>query len=307
MNAIPRHIRFDTNILITVVLGLGSELTKGTVNVEDNLEDIWSEVFNLKEKPFKSRSGMVFSGSIETDGISKNRKGKKRKKSDDTPNVEDNLEDIWSELFNLKEKPFKSRSGMVFSGSIETDGISVTVCLEDIPSHNKKKNRKGKKRKKSDDTPIIENKKQQKVKPKSKKKPSEYFQDNILKDNHVYIDPNKRDLLYCLGANETFGDSENTTVLIGDWSRSAMKYQVPTKGKGFRDMFKKAGYQKHLKKDSILICHGLLRCKNENYKQMMNGQLVERLWNRDDVATLNIKDVVMNTLLHKVRPVYLRR
>ncbi|KAJ3216905.1 hypothetical protein HK099_005679, partial [Clydaea vesicula] len=199
----------------------------------------------------------------------------------------------------------------------------------DIPSHNEKKNRKGKKRKKSDDTPIIENKKQQKGKPKSKKKPSEYFQDNILKDIHVYIDPNKGDLLYCLGANgkklrytqmqrrhessskkyelirskledknkklqkqdvyerngkieiqcfykyskisKNFGDSENTTVLVGDWSRSALKYQVPTKGKGFRDMFKKAGYQVCLVNEFLTssICPG---CKSRTLEAFKERQ-----------------------------------
>ncbi|KAJ3221067.1 hypothetical protein HK099_003805 [Clydaea vesicula] len=64
------HIRFDTNILIKVVLGLGGKITKGTLNVEDNLEDIWNKLFNLKKKPFKPRNGKVFSGSIETDGVS---------------------------------------------------------------------------------------------------------------------------------------------------------------------------------------------------------------------------------------------
>ncbi|KAJ3218167.1 hypothetical protein HK099_005181, partial [Clydaea vesicula] len=38
-----------------------------------------------------------------------------------------------------------------------------------------------------------------------RKKPekSEYFQDHLedLHSNKVYIDPNKRDLLYCLGSN----------------------------------------------------------------------------------------------------------
>ncbi|KAJ3216404.1 hypothetical protein HK099_005892 [Clydaea vesicula] len=322
-STIPRHIRFDTNILIKAILNLRGQLANGNLSVENDMDYIWNT------------------------------------------------------LFNLKKKPFKSRSGMVFSGCIETDGVSVSICLEDIATHNKKKNRKGKKRKKPDveenepvkKTKNLDKKKTQNESVKKTKKldkkdiPSEYFQENTLKENHVYIDPNKRDLLYCLGSNgeklrytqmqrryetrskkysiirkkleehnvnlyqqNVYGKNGlrnynlpipsrklldpiayhgvNTTVLIGDWSRTAMKYQVPTKGKGFREMFKKSGYQVCLvneyltssicpgcktrslekfkeppnpnpsKNGKVIEIHGLLRCKNENCEQMVNGNAV---------------------------------
>ncbi|KAJ3228237.1 60S ribosomal protein L3 [Clydaea vesicula] len=280
----PRHIRFDTNIVIKVVLGLGSEKTMGTLN--------------------KTLQQTI----------------KKRKKPDDTPNMQTNKE----------EQPKIS-------------------------------------------------------KPKKRDLASEYFQDNILKENHVHIGPNKRDLLYCLGWNdeklrytqmqrrhesrskhyesirrkiendnklltkqdvyekiglknfnlpipprknslfrklklnafintqksdtkfikkfkEKIVSKENTSVLIGDWSRTAMKYQVQQNeqvlGNSLKrqdikslETFKIRQHPNFSKKGKLVTVHGLLCCKNENCKKTLKGVVsLERLWNRDDVATLNLKD-----------------
>ena len=123
-----------------------------------------------------------------------------------------------------------------------------------------------------------------------------------------------------------FGQPSDTTILLGDWSASNMRFHAPCKVKGFRDMFKRAGYDvflvnEHLTSSICPICnersletfrsrpsprpwrrghfqivHGLLRCKSEICQLIVNEQKVNRLWNRDDVATLNIRAVVRETI-----------
>jgi hypothetical protein len=101
---------------------------------------------------------------------------------------------------------------------------------------------------------------------------------------------------------ETFGGPEETFIGIGDWEQSQqMKWKEPTKGKGFRKLFRKAGYQVYLVdeyrtsvacskcrgrdakcekfryvpnprpwKNEFILRHGLLRCNQ-----------CGTLWNRD--------------------------
>jgi hypothetical protein len=53
--------------------------------------------------------------------------------------------------------------------------------------------------------------------------------------------------------------------------------------------------------------HGLLRCQSEKCQLKMNDRIVSRLWNRDDVATLNIKETIEEIIDSGERPVYLSR
>ena len=123
-----------------------------------------------------------------------------------------------------------------------------------------------------------------------------------------------------------FGQPSETTILLGDWNGNHMKFQAPCKVKGFRNMFKRAGYDvflvnEHRTSSICPIClqrsletfryresprpqrkghfqkvHGLLRCNSENCQFSMNDREVFRFWNRDDVATLNIRAVVYETI-----------
>ena len=111
------------------------------------------------------------------------------------------------------------------------------------------------------------------------------------------------------------------------WSKQ-MKFMEPTKGKGFRTLFRKAGYPVYLvdeyrtsarchycksdegicekfrscksprpwKKNETILRHGLLRCKT-----------CGRLWNRDLNGSLNIHKVMVDTISGKDRPAYLKR
>ncbi|KAJ3205034.1 hypothetical protein HK099_000949 [Clydaea vesicula] len=95
-----------------------------------------------------------------------------------------------------------------------------------------------------------------------------------------------------------FGDPTTTCILIGDWSVNSQKCHAPTKGKGFRTMFRRAGYAVHLVNEHKT---------SETCQLNLNGKVVNRLWNRDDLATMNIKSVVMETLQNNEPPTRFRK
>jgi uncharacterized protein YbaR (Trm112 family) len=151
-----------------------------------------------------------------------------------------------------------------------------------------------------------------------------------------FVNTQKSESNFLKNVKKTFGSSSDTTILIGDWSKTSMKFSACTKGKGFRTMFKRAGYKTFLVdeyltssvcpccketnletfkerenpkpwKNNMMKIHGLLRCQSEKCQLKMNDRIVSRLWNRDDVATLNIKETVEEIMDSGERPVYLSR
>jgi transposase len=122
-----------------------------------------------------------------------------------------------------------------------------------------------------------------------------------------------------------FGSGEETIVAIGDWEQHQhRKFKEPIKGKGFRTLFRKAGYEVYLvdefrtscrcsacsgECEKFRICknprpnrsgnilrHGLIKCKT-----------CSRLWNRDTNAASNIWKIAMSAIRGEERPEYLQR
>jgi len=122
-----------------------------------------------------------------------------------------------------------------------------------------------------------------------------------------------------------FGGPEETIVAIGDFEqRKHRKYKEPVKGKGFRTLFRKAGYGVYLVDEFRTSCrcsacsgecetfrlcenprpfrtgsvlrHGLVKCKT-----------CSRLWNRDTNAASNIWKIATSAIRGESRPDYLRR
>jgi hypothetical protein len=148
-----------------------------------------------------------------------------------------------------------------------------------------------------------------------------------------YINKQKSESKFLNEFSEQFGSSESTDVFIGDWdsSRHTLKGQMTTKGIRFRKMFRKYGYKVYLVDEyktskTCPVCfqelecdfkmrknpkfwkrnttplvpvHGLLRCQSEICQQECNSV---RLWNRDDVATMNIRTIVNHTISTGERP-----
>jgi len=128
-----------------------------------------------------------------------------------------------------------------------------------------------------------------------------------------------------------FGNQKETIIAIGDWEQKKnIKYCPPTKGIGFRNLFRKNGYniflvdefntskmnyynhqenEKFRKrinprpwKTDIRLYHGLLRSKS-----VPNGKSEQILVNRDKNGALNIFKIAKYHLKNKERPKYLRR
>ena len=127
-----------------------------------------------------------------------------------------------------------------------------------------------------------------------------------------------------------FGKSEDVIIGIGDFEQiKHRKYKEPVKGKGFRSIFRKAGYQVYLVdefrtscrcnycgeketegkcstfrecknprpwKNNVIFRHGLVKCKT-----------CSRLWNRDTNASLNIHRIIEKEISGLGRPEYLKR
>ena len=115
--------------------------------------------------------------------------------------------------------------------------------------------------------------------------------------------------------NKIFGSPKDTIVCIGDWEqKEQMKFKEATKGKSFRELFRKNGYEVYLvdehktrckcstcegncetfmtrlnpkpyKKGNITV-HGILRCNSCN-----------ELWNRDVNSSINIFKIAANAIL----------
>ena len=79
------------------------------------------------------------------------------------------------------------------------------------------------------------------------------------------------------------------------------------------DVYVRSDNSSHLtpwRRGQIQQVHGLLRCQSEycQFALISNpGRIVSKYWNRDDVATLNIRAVVQETILTGERPLQLLR
>ena len=123
---------------------------------------------------------------------------------------------------------------------------------------------------------------------------------------------------------EKFGKPEEVVVVIGDWcQKEQMKYKEPTKGKGFRNLFRQNGFELYLGDEfrtscRCNICQGecetFRECKN--LRPWQNKKLTTRhglfrcttckvLWNRDENSSCNIYIVGKNAIRRKARPEYL--
>ena len=122
-----------------------------------------------------------------------------------------------------------------------------------------------------------------------------------------------------------FGSGKETIIAIGDFEQKQhRRFKEPIKGKGFRALFRRAGYKVYMVdefrtscrcnqcegecetfrwcknpkfwREGIIKRHGLLRCKNGC-----------GLWNRDTNGAINIWKIAVRAIGGKERPEYLKR
>jgi transposase len=125
---------------------------------------------------------------------------------------------------------------------------------------------------------------------------------------------------------KTFGKPEKVVICIGDWEQKKhRKFKEPTKGKGFRTLLRKTGFQTYLVDEFRTSC----RCSNclggecskfrkcRNQKPNKNDYILRHgvlmcktcsaLWNRDENSARNIYKIAYNAINKKERPEYLSR
>ena len=355
---IPKHIRLDTTTLVHLLMikkhGKKSDyLSKGKLK---RFEDkIWKFFFRTERQCFKKK-WYSFHHMIETDGIScsilllrKDKVGKKVRQKKGG-----NKEQYIDELKSKEYKELKNKKIV----AIDPNMSDLLYCVD---SDNKERNffrytqnqrRKETKYKKYRN--IILQLKDKKVieleteLSKYNRKTLNYdeFKKYIQNKNEVnmklfkfyenyifrklklnsYINRLKSEQKLITRFKKIFGESKDAIICIGDWEqRKHRKFKEPTKGVGFRNKFRKNGFQVYLvdefrtscmcsncedgkcskfrmirnpkpaKNDSILS-HGLLRCKNGC-----------GLWNRDENSARNIYKIANNAINKKERPNYLSR
>ena len=125
---------------------------------------------------------------------------------------------------------------------------------------------------------------------------------------------------------ETFGHHDNVVVGFGDWSEHGhRKGHEPLKGVGFHKMIRNAGYEVFLVnehrtsktcsncKDGSCECEYARKCNNPRpWKReevidrhgLIICQRCKTLWNRDVNASLNIHDIMKETIAGRGRPSY---
>ena len=122
-----------------------------------------------------------------------------------------------------------------------------------------------------------------------------------------------------------FGGPEETIVAIGDFEqRKHRKFKEPAKGKGFRTLFRKAGYGVYLVDEFRTSCRCSAcggECKTfrvcENPRPYRTGSVLRHglvkcdtcstLWNRDTNAASNIWKIAVRAIRGEARPDYLTR
>ena len=161
----------------------------------------------------------------------------------------------------------------------------------------------------------------------------EYYKKEIYRKLKWYrfINRQKSERKMINNFKNIFGDPQETIIAIGNWEQKKnIKYSPPTKGIGFRNLFRKNGYKVFLVdeyntskmnyynhqenekfrkrinprpwKTDICLYHGLLRSKS-----VPEGKSKQILVNRDKNGALNILKIAKHHLKNKERPKYLRR
>jgi transposase len=358
---IPGHVRLDTGSLLRLFVKENKKMYSGTGWVEFYKDILWSEFFKTDKKYFNSKN-YKFSGSIQTDGFSitilqESKINKIIKKTDiqkelyitDINKVEN---EHLSKLNIIAIDPNKDDLIYCSTGSRETEDFKVFRYTQNQRSKetNKRKNRKILIHEKEiyKDKIVLEKESElsihnsktndfNKVKEYIKKKNevnyyTKDFYERLLWRKlklSVYKKTQRSEMKMVNRFKEKLGRPDNTFIAFGDWSqKSQMKYKEPSKGKSFRNLFRKAGYKVYLvdeyktskqccncedsdgicekfltkrsprpwKKETNIICHGVVKCKT-----------CSTIFNRDVNSSINISKIAKTQLKCSSRPEYLCR
>jgi transposase len=358
-SVIPKHIKLDS----TTIVNLLFECDKGyyKTNLVKENRNIWDKVLKLHLKVFRKK-GYLFNNSIITDGVScsilfikENFYGKqvpsfKPKNCNSEKYIDElNYED-YDRIIEKKIIAIDPNKGdllyCIDDTSKERNFYRYTQDQRRKETKMKKyqKIREELKEEKIDGKTIKELEKDLneyngrtleydkyieylKIKNEKNKKLWDFYQKEIFRklNLNTYLNTLRSEQRIINKMTEVFGKPKESVICIGDWDQSQqMKFKEPTKGKGFRELLKKYGYEVYLvdeyntskkcssceginekfmirpnprpyRKGNITV-HGLLRCNS-----------CEELWNRDENSSINILILAMNAIAGFERPEYLKR
>ena len=357
----PKHIRLDTttlvHLLMTKKLGNKSDyLFNG--NLKRNEDKIWKFFFRTERQCFKKK-WYSFHHMIETDGIAcsiillrKDKVGKKVRISA-VPKREQYVDEL-DDYSNLKGKKIVA---------IDPNLSDLLYCVDsdkrDRNFYRYTQNQRRKETKLKKYQNIILEHKNEKIDGKTiieletelslynrKTLKIEEFKKYIQKKNeinHKLLQFYERQLFRKLKLNgywnrlkseqnminkfkEIFGKPADTIVCIGDFEqRKHRKFKEPLKGKGFRTLFRRNGYNVYLVDEfrtscKCSNCEGgeckqFRKCRNPRPQKsdsiLSDGALMcktcSALWNRDENSSRNIYKISYNAINEKERPLYLSR
>lgn len=363
----PKHVRIDTTSLIHLFLtkAQGSKtfyLTKGNlVKYQDRL---WRFFFRLDKKCFHVEDAYKyrFHYMIETDGVScsiillrEDLVGKRLRAQPSTPRDEKYIDDLSVE----------ERTGLLDKKvvAIDPNMSDLIYCIDDVDKtfrYTQNQRRKETKAKKYRDI-LQQSKKSTRVSGKTvaqweaelshvNKKTlrfddfkkyieaknrisqtlSSFYEERIHRKLKLsgFINRRRSEQRMLTRFQKMFGSPDEVVIGFGDFEQAKhRKYHEPVKGRGFRTLFRKAGYPVYLVDEfrtscrcsacegetstfrecvnprpwrraaqPVVLRHGLVKCKT-----------CARLWNRDTNASRNIRKIMTNELSGLSRPEYLSR
>ena len=364
---VPRHLRIDTVVLIELLVPPGERKLYKSVTASKKV--LWERFFRTDKKVFKRGDFhyQVETDGVAVSLLFKNKKGKTSKPSKALPtelyidklplsqreklrdrkvvSIDPGMSDLLScvsenstaedpeklrytqnqRRFDLKTTPRKKHLEYMKNTTV-VEGRTVEKWETELSDYNHK-------------TADIEKFKTyltQKLRFNQALRPF-YSQYHFRKNRfNTFIDTQKSERTFMKNFKDKFvgkdGSPSDIVIAFGDWSQlHHRKYKEPVKGKGFRTMFRRNGYDVFLVDehrssvqcsdccDESARCYKFRRRLDPNDKKppskrhihKIHGLLVcntcSRLWNRDINAPLNMNIVARRCLKGWARPSYLEK
>jgi hypothetical protein len=357
-DVIPKHIRLDTTTLVHLLMtskqGKKSDyLLKG--NLKRNEDKIWKFFFRTERQCFH-KNNYTFHHMIETDGVGcsilflRNDLIGKRINFNKSKTKETYIDEV-KDYTKLKDKKIVAvdpgKCDLIYC----VDGNNIEANIFRYSQDRRRKETRSKKygklilKLKEENKEVItyetelskfnrktldinQYKKYIKKKNEINGKLFDFYKNYIFRklklNGYFYRLKSEQNLIN--NFKKIFGSPNNTIICFGDYEqRKHMKFKEPVKGRGFRTLFRKNGFETYLVdefrtsckcskceggscekfmvrenpkpfRNNLRLVHGLLSCKN-----------CANVWNRDCNGAKNIYKIAFNSICKKERPNYLCR
>jgi hypothetical protein len=359
-DVIPKHVKFDTTTITHMLMSkalLGRPksfyLRKG--NLVKHEDDIWKAFFRTEKKVFHNcdTSRYRFNYMIETDGVGcsiqvirQDKAGRKFVRAPKNVTREPYFDEV--DYNQVKDKKLVSidpnMSDLLFCMSAEDGKLRYTQDQRRKETKQKKYAKIQEGMKENSDVKQLEtelsqyNKKtlvfddfKQYIMAKNRinAKLFQFYEQGLFRKLKLngYINRMRSEQRFMKRFEDKYGKPDEVVIGIGDWEQyQHRKFKEPVKGKGFREMLRKYGYEVYLVDEhkTSCTCHGCKAGRCETFRECKNPrpwkrddtikrhgllmcQTCKRLWCRDTNSSLNILEVMMWHINGMGRPDHLKR